>query len=180
MLAADSGKEQIQSVKLKSLEDIFRALQEAEARYLVVGGLAVIAHGYVRLTKDIDLVLDLSSEALPRALNALQSLGYRPMIPVPLLDFANPELRHDWIENRNMKVFNLVSDRYPDVVIDIFPKEPFPFETEFARSEAKEVAPNVLAHVVSVSALIALKIEANRERDHDDIDKLRKLYPSFP
>ena len=70
MLAADSGKEQIQSVKLKSLEDIFRALQEAEARYLVVGGLAVIAHGYVRLTKDIDLVLDLSSEALPRALNA--------------------------------------------------------------------------------------------------------------
>jgi hypothetical protein len=165
-------------VKLKSLEAIFRALQETEARYLVVEGLAVIAHGYVRLTKELDLVLDLSSQALPRASTALQSLGYRPIIPVPLLDFANPKLRRDWIENRNMKVFNLVSDRYPDVVIDIFPKEPFSFETEFARGESKEVAPNVRAHVVSVLALIALKIEANRDRDRDDIDKLRKLYPS--
>lgn len=102
------------------------------------------------------------------------------MIPVPLLDFANPELRHDWTENRNMKVFNLVSDRYPDVVIDIFPKEPFAFETEYARCESKEVAPNIWARVVSISALITLKIEANRERDRDDIDKLRKLYPSSP
>jgi hypothetical protein len=167
-------------VKVKSLEAIFRALQEAEARYLVVGGVAVVAHGYVRFTKDLDLVLDLSSQALPRALTALQSLGYRPMIPVPLLDFANPELRHDWTENRNMKVFNLVSDRYPDVVIDIFPKEPFAFEKEYGRGELKEVAPNIWARVVSVFALIALKIEANRERDRDDIDKLRKLYPSSP
>jgi hypothetical protein len=164
-------------VKLKSLEDIFRALQEAEARYLVVGGLAVIAHGYVRLTKDIDLVLDLSSEALPRALNALQSLGYRPMIPVPLLDFANPELRHDWTEHRNMKVFNLVSDRYPDVVIDIFPKEPFSFEAEYKASVLKEVAPKVSAQVVSVPALIILKQDADRPQDRTDIDKLRKLYP---
>jgi hypothetical protein len=173
-------KEQIKEVKVKSLEAIFRALQEAEARYLVVGGVAVVAHGYVRFTKDLDLVLDLSPDSLRRTLTALQSLGYRPMIPVPLLDFANPELRHDWIENRNMKVFNLVSDRYPDVAIDIFPKEPFPFETEFAKGESKEVAPNVMAHVVSVPALIALKIAANRDRDRIDIDKLRKLYPSSP
>ena len=167
-------------MKVKSLEDIFRTLQEAQARYLVVGGLAVVAHGYVRLTEDLDLVLDLSSEALPRALTALESLGYRPLIPVPLLDFANPELRKDWIENRNMKVFNLVSDRYPDVVIDIFPMEPFSFDAEFAAGEWKDVAPNITARVVSVPALIELKIEANRERDRDDIDKLRKLYPSSP
>ncbi len=77
-----------------------------------------------------------------------------------------------------MKVFNLVSDDYPDVTIDIFPKEPFVFETEFAQRESKEVAPHVRADVVSVPALIALKIEANRDRDRDDIDKLRKLHPT--
>jgi hypothetical protein len=162
------------------LEDIFRALQEAEIRYMVVGGLAVIAHGYVRLTKDLDLVLDLSSEALPRALKVLESLAYRPIIPVPLFDFANPELRQDWTENRNMKVFNLISDRYPDVSIDIFPKEPFGFKKEFAAAAWKDVAPNVRARVVSVSGLIKLKMEANRDCDRDDIDKLRKLYPSSP
>jgi hypothetical protein len=165
-------------VKVSSLEAIFRALQEADARYLVVGGLAVVAHGYVRLTKDLDLVLDLSTESLRRTLTVLESLGYRPMNPVPLLDFANPELRHDWTENRNMKVFNLVSDQYRDVVIDIFPKEPFAFEPEYARSESKEIAPNVRARVVSVPALIAMKVEANRSQDITDIDKLRKLYPS--
>jgi hypothetical protein len=97
---------------------------------------------------------------------------------VPLLDFANPALRHEWIDTRNMKVFNLVSDSYPDVTIDIFPKEPFPFDSEYSRGELKEVAPNVMANVVCMAALIALKIEANRDRDRNDIDKLQKLYPS--
>ena len=166
-------------MKVASLEAIFRALQEAEARYLVVGGLAVIAHGYVRMTKDIDLVLDLSAEALPRALHALGTLGYRPMVPVDLSDFARPELRQDWIENRNMKVFNLVSDQYPDVVIDIFPKEPFPFEVEYRASVSKEVAPQVNAQVVGLPALIALKLEADRPQDRADVDKLRKLHPGI-
>jgi len=165
-------------VKLKSLEAIFGALQEADARYLVVGGLAVIAHGYVRLTKDLDLVLDLSANHLPRALAALHSLGYHPAMPVSIADFADPALRKDWTENRNMKVFNLVSDSYPDVVIDIFPQEPFTFDTEYAAGEWKNIAPNVRVRVVSVSTLIALKTTAGRDQDRIDIDKLRKLYPS--
>ena len=45
---------QIEGVKVRSLEEVFRALQEADARYLVVGGLAVIAHGYVRITTDLN------------------------------------------------------------------------------------------------------------------------------
>jgi hypothetical protein len=166
---------QNEDVKLKSLEAIFGALQEADARYIVVGGLAVVAHGHVRTTQDVDLVLDLSADSLQRALNAFHSLEYRPLIPVSINDFANPELRRDWIENRNMKVFNLVSDRYPDTVIDIFPKEPFSFEAEFARAELKNVTPNIQARVAAIPALIALKIEANRPIDIDDISKLRKL-----
>jgi len=78
-----------------------------------------------------------------------------------------------------MTVFNLVSDRYPDVVIDVFAKEPFEFETEYTRAESKEVAPNVRARVVSIPALISLKRIANREQDRIDIEKLRKLYPEY-
>ena len=166
-------------MKVASLEAIFRTLQEAHSRYLVVGGVAVIAHGYVRFTKDLDLVLDLSTESLRQSLEALQSLGYRPLIPVPLLDFTDPELRRNWAENRNMTVFNLVSDRYSDVVIDVFAKEPFEFDAEYARAESKEVAPNVRARVVSIPALISLKRIADREQDRTDIEKLRKLYPEY-
>jgi len=37
---------------------ICRALNEAGARYLLIGGFAVIAHGAARFTKDIDLLVD--------------------------------------------------------------------------------------------------------------------------
>ena len=170
-------REQSELMKVNSLEAIFLALEKAQARYLVVGGLAVIAHGYVRLTKDLDLVLDLSPNVLPNALGALESLGYRPLIPVPLLDFANPELRRDWTENRHMKVFNLVSDRHPDVSIDIFSKDPFSFEAEYAVAVSKEITPRVKAPMVSVGALIRLKLEADRAQDRIDVEKLRKLHP---
>jgi hypothetical protein len=129
------------------------------------------------LTQDLALVLDLASDVLPRALHALESLGYRPRVPVPLLDFANPELRREWAEDRHMKVFSLFSDHFPDVVIDIFTREPFSFAEEFAAASWKEIAPHVGARVVSVTALIRLKMEADRERDRTDIEKLRKLYP---
>lgn len=39
----------------KVLVEVLRTLNEHEVRYLVVGGLAVVAHGYVRFTKDLDL-----------------------------------------------------------------------------------------------------------------------------
>jgi hypothetical protein len=42
-------------VKLSSFEAIVEALHRRGVRYLVAGGLAVVAHGYLRLTKDVDL-----------------------------------------------------------------------------------------------------------------------------
>jgi len=53
---------------------------EAGVRFLVAGGLAVNAHGYVRFTKDADLVIDLTAENIRAiSLNAEQ-------LPVRLTD----------------------------------------------------------------------------------------------
>jgi hypothetical protein len=41
---------------------ICRALNEAGARYVLIGGFAVVAHGAGRFTKDIDLLVDDSPE----------------------------------------------------------------------------------------------------------------------
>ena len=41
-------------MKLNSFVTVARALDEAGVRYLVAGGLAVNAHGYLRYTNDID------------------------------------------------------------------------------------------------------------------------------
>jgi hypothetical protein len=45
---------------------ICRALNEAGARYLLIGGFAVIAHGAGRFTKDIDLLVEDSPENVAR------------------------------------------------------------------------------------------------------------------
>jgi hypothetical protein len=39
-------------MEVRSIETIVRALNDAKVQYLIVGGLAVVAHGYERLTKD--------------------------------------------------------------------------------------------------------------------------------
>ena len=46
-------------MKLASFEALAAALDAAGVRYLVAGGLAVGAHGYLRFTKDVDIVVQL-------------------------------------------------------------------------------------------------------------------------
>ncbi len=166
-------------MKVASLEAIFTALKKAEARYLVVGGIAVIAHGYTRLTQDLDLVLDLSPECVSRTLSALESLGYRPLVPVKLQDFAKPESRHQWQVEKNMKVFQLISDQYPDVPIDLFASEPFSFDMEYARAKWYNVSSEIQIPIVALSTLIAMKAEAGRDQDQIDMNRLREVSPSY-
>ncbi len=43
----------------ESITTLIKNLNDAAVEYLVVGGLAVVAHGYVRFTADVDLLLGL-------------------------------------------------------------------------------------------------------------------------
>ena len=58
-------------MELRSVELIARNLNGEDIRYLVVGGLAVNAHGYGRFTQDLDLVIGLEPRNVERALRAL-------------------------------------------------------------------------------------------------------------
>lgn len=59
----------------RSIEAIVGALNAAQVRYLIAGGLAVIAHGHVRFTKDVDLIVDFETSNLHRAIAALSGLS---------------------------------------------------------------------------------------------------------
>lgn len=54
---------------------ICRALNEAGARYVLIGGFAVLAHGAGRFTKDIDLLVDDAPENVARVKRALGVLA---------------------------------------------------------------------------------------------------------
>ncbi len=54
---------------------ICRALNAAGARYLLIGGFAVVAHGAGRFTKDIDLLIDDAAENVARVKQGLAVLA---------------------------------------------------------------------------------------------------------
>lgn len=160
-------------MELASLEAVFRALNEAGVRYLVAGGVAVNAHGYQRLTQDLDLVVELERENVLTALRALEGLGYRPTLPVEARELADPEKRRRWREERNVEVFSMFSDEYPGTAVDLFVREPFDFDEEYSAAMKGEVAPGLDVRFVRLPTLISMKEEAGRPRDQDDARHLR-------
>ena len=59
------------------LVQLARQLNEAGARYALIGGYALAAHGYNRFSEDLDILVDPSAENTPRWLAALLSLPDR-------------------------------------------------------------------------------------------------------
>lgn len=56
------------------LRALLEALKEGDIRFVVIGGVAVGAHGYVRATADLDLVPDPDPANLERIVAVLDSL----------------------------------------------------------------------------------------------------------
>ena len=57
--------------------ELLERLVEAEVRFVLIGGLAVNAWGYLRGTQDVDIVPDPDAPNLERLATLLESLGGR-------------------------------------------------------------------------------------------------------
>lgn len=156
-----------------NVREIFAALNEAEVDYVIVGGLAVILHGYLRATADLDLVVGLAPDNCRRALDALVKIGFGPRLPVNIDDFADPQMRQAWVQ-RNMLVFQLWDSTNPMRSLDIFVQEPIPFERLMSDAVSKDID-GLAVRIASIEHLIEMKQAAGRPRDTDDIAKLRQL-----
>jgi predicted nucleotidyltransferase len=55
---------------------VCEALNVAGAKYLVIGGVACILHGYVRATTDVDILIGRTVENARHVLEALATVGY--------------------------------------------------------------------------------------------------------
>ena len=164
-------------MEVRSVEAIVVALNAGNVKYLIVGGLAVNAHGYERLTRDVDLVIGLERENIVRGLKALQEIGYHMSIPVTPEQFADPDLRESWRSEKNMFVLRMWSDEHRRTPIDVFVYEPFDFANEYARAKVERVFANITAPIVSYESLLKMKQLAARDRDLIDVEQLRKLDP---
>jgi predicted nucleotidyltransferase len=153
---------------------VLAALEARQVRYLVVGGVAVVLHGYARFTADLDLVIALDAPNVAAAMEALTSLEYRPRAPVPALDFSDPDKRREWIRDKGLTVFSLWSPRHPATEVDVFVEEPFAMDEALARATRAQLGPHTVT-VAGIPDLIELKRRAGRPKDLDDIEKLQAI-----
>lgn len=160
-------------MKLESVSAVIEALNTAEVRYLVAGGLAVVAHGYLRFTNDVDLVIQLKADNIRRAFQALGGLGYRPLVPITYEKFADATNRAKWIREKGMKVLQFWSDDHRETPIDLFVEEPFDFDVEYEAALVKSLFGRIEVRVVALLTLIAMKEAADRPEDRIDVEHLR-------
>ncbi len=164
----------------RSVEAIVEALNARDVRYLIAGGLAVVAHGYMRLTADVDIILDLTPENVSRAIAALESLGYRPRAPVPFSEFADPQKRQQWTREKGLTVFSLYSPEHPATEVDVFMEAPLPFDSAYRAAAHIDVAPGIHAVFVAYDDLLRLKRQAGRPQDIQDIERLKEARGEDP
>ncbi len=153
---------------------LFKALNDADVQYIIVGGLATVLHGYARFTADVDLVINLEQSEAENAIKALTSLGLKPRAPVDPMKFTESKIRESWIKDKNMLVFSFYDPENPLMIVDVFIREPFPFDEMLKRSVQMKLG-DVIVPVCAITDLIEMKKIAGRPKDLEDIKQLQGL-----
>lgn len=150
------------------IQKVVHALTNADLAYTLVGGYALVLHGVVRGTVDIDIVISLDAESFKRCEAALKSIGLTPRLPVTAEELFN--FREEYMANRNLKVWSFYNPDNPLEVVDILITR----DTQSIDSVEKS-AFGMTLNVASIEALIAMKKEAGRPQDIEDIKALERL-----
>jgi hypothetical protein len=151
---------------------LFSLLVTARVRFVVVGGLAVLLHGLDRLTADVDLVIDLSTDATQDAVRALTQGGYRPMAPVDPMSLADPEQRQVWQTARGMQVFSFWDSTNARPTVDVMLAPIVSFNELWAEAAIVTIG-GVEVRFASIPHLIRMKEAAGRTQDLTDVERLR-------
>ena len=146
-----------------TFEKLLVILAEAGVQFVIVGGVAVTLHGYVRLTEDVDILIEASAPNIRRFLDSLADYGEGFARELSPDDFTDEEGAIRIVEEAELSqidIFTRMSGlRYPDL-----------------RSDAEILS--LRGHSIpyaSKAALIRLKSQSVREKDQFDVAALKRL-----
>lgn len=147
---------------------ILSDLNAAGVRYVLIGGIALIRHGVVRATRDVDAVFDPEPANVDRIRGLIERWGAtRPDgSPIPEGAVAGDRPIHLATPHGDL-------DLLPEKVASVS------FAELLARAEIRRVD-GIEAPICSLSDLVALKRLAGRERDLADLADLEAAHGELP
>lgn len=153
------------------IQGILERLAAAGVSYIVIGGVAVGFHGYVRATKDLDIVPAPDRENLERLVAVLRALdaeldGAGDFDPAELPDPLDPDtlaLGGNWVLQTQLGRF--------DVMQWLGERELWKMLSPAAVEVDLDGVP---VKVVGYEDLVTLKRQAARPGDLEDLERLRQ------
>lgn len=148
------------------LRSLLQTLHDQDVRFVVIGGVAVGAHGYVRATADLDVVPDPDPENLDRLVRALDSL--EASLPTAGERRFNPDgdarvIRRGGNVTANTKFGGLDVVQLADGV---------PAYSQLDRDAVESEMLGVPVRVCSLARLREMKQAQDRAQDRADLENL--------
>ena len=154
--------------------ELLQSLSDEQVQYVLVGGLAVQLHGFLRATFDIDLVLAMTDENLVRFIGVAKSYGLIPGIPVPIDSLRDAGQIDRWHREKGMLAFSLREPQTGGGVVDVLVRPDVTFEKLFANAVEGHLFGRRVP-IASIDDLLTMKRIANRPKDRLDIEALEKI-----
>lgn len=141
------------------LREFLESLEYYSVRYMLVGGISVLIHGYIRTTVDMDVWVERSKENYEKLCLSFARFGM-PMFDMTLDRFLN----HD-----DLDVFTFGR---PPLCIDLMNRvKGLTFEESYKTAQKVQSGKNIF-RVISLADLRKAKKAANRHKDLDDLEHL--------
>ena len=139
-------------------EDLIKLLNGQSAEYIVIGAQALAAHGYVRATEDLDILINPTQQNIVRVRAALESFGY-DTTDASLEDFQTKKIlfRQYWYE------------------VDIHPNASGVKTQEALQHKISGLFEGVPCYFSSLDDLIKMKKAAGRDKDLQDLKVLEEI-----
>jgi hypothetical protein len=156
------------------IAELLQSLSDEQVQYVLVGGLAVQLHGFLRSTFDIDLVLAMDDANLTRFISMAKRLGLVPAMPVPIDSLLNPALIDQWFREKGMLAFSLREPQAGGSVVDVIVRTEVPFDKLIANAAVGALFGRQV-RIASIDDLLIMKRSANRPKDQLDVIALEKI-----
>lgn len=145
----------------QDFRDFLFALNEANVEYILVGGYAVILHGYNRTTGDLDVWVNPCEKNFDRLRIAFKIFG----LPIDAIS------KNDFLNNDDFDVFSFGK---PPVSIDIMTAvKGLEFEPTYQKSSTYETE-GLQIQLIHYSSLLTAKRSSGRYKDLNDIEHLEE------